>query len=478
LAWGGLALRGAEPEQASTRPQARSLAPPASPAAAAPATAPQAITHGQFENVPVWSPGGTVQQFVLLFSGEEAPSAADLQLAQQMAAGGAMVALVSLPPFYRLIAAASARCVYAGGAVENFARYVQAERKVPGYIEPILVGTGPEGGAFVQALLAQAPADNFTGALSLGFCPRLALRMPMCTGNALAWQPAADGRGIMLQPPHSLGAPWIALPSPAGADAACAAEAREFVQRAPKAAWQPQAGADAAAQLRNAFDWLAAQRAPLGTPPAALADLPVVEVPVAAGAGGGIHPQRFAILVSGDGGWASIDKQVAAGLVRAGVPVAGLDSLRYFWKARTPEGVAADLDRMVRYYASRWNRSEVLLIGYSQGADVLPFAFNRLPQRTRHSVQLMALLGPGLKASFEFHVSNWLGPSGDRPIAPEMHGMTAAGTLCFYGADERANSLCPELPAGNATVVSFPGGHHLGGDYDALAQRILAALPH
>src|SRR5207237_1436566 len=99
-----------------------------------------------------------------------------------------------------------------------------------------------------------------------------------------------------------------------------------------------------------------------------------------------------------------------------GIPVAGFDSLRYFWSARTPDGLAADLDRVIRYYAARWRRSEVVLIGYSQGADVLPFAINRLPAATRARVRSTALLGPGQKASFEFHVTNWIGPSGDKPI--------------------------------------------------------------
>ncbi|HEY2256355.1 MAG TPA: AcvB/VirJ family lysyl-phosphatidylglycerol hydrolase [Variovorax sp.] len=438
-----------------------------------PPSTPDTVSHGQFENIPVLRPAGTVQQFVLLMSGHETPTAGELQLAQTMVGEGAIVAIVALPHFYRLIAAESAQCVYAAGAVENFARYVQAFEKVPTYIEPLLVGTG-SGASFVYALLAQAPPDTFTGALSLGFCPRLALEMPLCTGNALQWRPAANGsRATELQPPASLPAPWIALQS--GADLHCAAAAQAFLQRAPTTTWlrppPPVAAANPLSVFHAAFDRLAAQRAALGTPPAALADLPIVEVPTR-GAG-----ERFAVLVSGDGGWASIDKQVAAGLAREGVPVVGLDSLRYFWKARTPEGVAADLDRVIRYYAARWKRSEVILVGYSQGADVLPFAFNRLPARTRGSVRLVALLGPGRQASFEFHVSNWLGPSGDRPIAPELQSMSAAATLCFYGADERKDSLCPQLAAANARVVSIPGGHHLGGDYNALAMRILAALP-
>jgi type IV secretory pathway VirJ component len=441
------------------------LAAPAAPAQEQPA--PHTVSHGQFDNVLVFRPSGVVEQFVLLFSGAVSPGAGDRALARSMAAKGAMVAIVALPPFYRRIAAASARCVYAGGAVENLARYVQAFEKLPTYIEPMLVGSAG-GGSFVYALLAQAPADTFSAALSLGYCPRLPLEMPLCVGQALQWR-AAGGGAVELQPADKLAAPWTVLQ--AESQPACAAAAKAFVDRVPQAEWVPQSPAAAQpADFDAAYDELASHRAELGAPPAQLADLPIVEVP-AGGAG-----TRFAVLLSGDGGWASIDKHLAAGLAKAGVPVAGIDSLRYFWTARTPDAIAADLDRVIRYYASRWKRSEVILIGYSQGADVLPFAFNRLPPPTRASVRLSALLGPGPKAAFEFHVTNWIGGQGHHPVAPELRKMPPAGTLCVYGADEH-DSLCPQLAPGEARVLALPGGHHLGGDYDALAARILESVP-
>lgn len=62
-------------------------------------------------------------------------------------------------------------------------------------------------------------------------------------------------------------------------------------------------------------------------------------------------PSQVVIVLSGDGGWAGLDKAVAAELNARGVPVVGWDSLRHFWDARTPDGAAHDLDRLIRYYA-------------------------------------------------------------------------------------------------------------------------------
>lgn len=430
------------------------------------------VTHGVFVDIPVFRPAGQVQQFVLLFAEGAVPTSRDHRLVQWMVNQGAMVVVVPLPTFYGGIAAVSRQCVHGPGAVENFARYVQAYEKLPGYIEPLLVGTG-NAGAFVYGLLAQAPAETFTGALSLDFCPRLTLPMPLCAEGALRWQAAADG--VELEASTRPTAPWVALQGES--PRACSARAEAFTRKVPGASWVgPETnmteGQGVPAGFGPAFEQLARGRAALDAPPAQLVDLPVTEVPTAANGGA-----RFAVMISGDGGWAGIDKGVAGALAERGVPVVGVDSLRYFWSARTPEGVAADLDRVIRYYAARWKRSEVILVGYSQGADVLPFAFNRLPEATRAKVRLTALLGPGEKASFEFHVSNWIGKSGDRPIAPEARKLPSSATLCIYGADERKDSLCPLLEGSGMNVVAMPGGHHLGGDYRALGARVLAAVP-
>jgi type IV secretory pathway VirJ component len=209
----------------------------------------------------------------------------------------------------------------------------------------------------------------------------------------------------------------------------------------------------------------------LPPPPPDLADLPLIEV-LASGPAASSSNQ-FAVLLSGDGGWAGLDKEVAGALAERGISVVGVDSLRYFWKARTPAALAADIDRIVRYYAYQWKKKQVLLIGYSQGADVLPFAINRLPAETRDLVQLNVLIGLGKEAAFEFHVSNWFTSSAGSAIKPETDKLSASDTLCLYGADDD-ESLCPTIGASHARVINLAGGHHFGGDYRKLAELIIS----
>ena len=171
----------------------------------------------------------------------------------------------------------------------------------------------------------------------------------------------------------------------------------------------------------------------------------------------GVEPQRVGLDAVGEDdaivGHVRLDRQRLAGFDHPG----------------------GDLDRIVRYYGSHWRRSKALLIGFSQGADVLPAAINRLPANTRAQVQLIALISVGRNADFEFHLTNWLGGSGaGLPIAPEVAKLPAGRVLCIYGRDD-GDALCPRLSANESRVLAMPGDHHVNGDYDGLASRIVSA---
>jgi type IV secretory pathway VirJ component len=208
-------------------------------------------------------------------------------------------------------------------------------------------------------------------------------------------------------------------------------------------------------------------------PPVAVGGLPIVEVPAVG------SRKTLAVLLTGDGGWAGIDREVAAAFAADGVPVAGLNTLQYFWNAKSPDTAAADLERILQHYLGIWKCEKAVLVGYSFGADVLPFMAARLPEELRRRVVLIALLGPGRSAEFKFHILDWVeaGLGNDAlPLLPEISRLAGTPLLCFEGEGER-DSLCPTLGPGQGTVVTLKGGHHFGGDYQAIARRILAALP-
>jgi type IV secretory pathway VirJ component len=199
-----------------------------------------------------------------------------------------------------------------------------------------------------------------------------------------------------------------------------------------------------------------------------LAHLPLVEIRAAK------PGPFFAVIYSGDGGWRDLDKTLGELLATQGVSTVGVDSLRYFWHQKSPEQVASDLATILAVYRSRFGAERVLLIGYSFGADILPFAFNRLPADDQARVVQITLLGLGSHAAFEFHLSNWVpGPDTEGPLVlPELLRMDLARLQCVYGSEEE-DTLCPLPELKGVEVIRTQGGHHFDGDYRALGQRIL-----
>ncbi|WP_312237547.1 AcvB/VirJ family lysyl-phosphatidylglycerol hydrolase [Stenotrophomonas sp.] len=427
-------------------------------ASTAVAATPQQVSHGRFQQVPVFLPEGHLQRVVVWFDGGREHERTRQRI-DALRAQGALVAQVDVARLRKELAReGGGSCAFGAGDVENFSRWFQAYLHVPGYRLPLIGGDG-EGAELAYAVAAQADTQVFAGLLTTDFCPDRARERMVCGAGV------SHGR---LQP-ADLNFPWLN----AAGDARCkVGDAAAFVRKVSMGRqFERSADGGDLPGLLAAAQVIGAQKGvSLAPPPDDLKGLPVIEVPSSK------PGDTFAIFVSGDGGWAGLDKEVAAALSEAGVSVVGVDSLRYFWTARDPQGFARDLERIAAHYSRQWQRKRVVLVGFSQGADVLPAAINQLSPAARDSVAMIGLLSVGKTADYEFHVSNWLGGGGGGlPIAPEIARLPVGKTLCLYGEDDD-DALCPDLPAGNAQVVKLPGDHHFKGDYDRLAQTLLEHL--
>jgi type IV secretory pathway VirJ component len=449
----------------------------AAPAAARAGAPPSTLSVAGLGRVAVYAPAGAPREVVLFVSGDGGWNLGVVAMAERLRDEGALVAGIDIRSFNKTMEAGRA-CAYPAGALEELSRSLQLERHLRAYQRPLLVGYS-SGATLVYAALAAAPPETFAGAISLGFCPDLEIHKAPCRLRGLSFTPKKKGVGYDLAPDHALGRPWVVLqgesdqvcPAPATRAFVSAVGAPARLVSLPKVGHGFSVTRNWDASFVEAFRGIAAAR-PGAEPRAAAApgieDLSLVELP-ATGAG-----DLFAVMLTGDGGWADIDKGVSAGLTARGVPVVGWSSLGYYWTPRTPEGAAADLHRIVEHYAAAWGKPRVLLVGYSFGADVLPFLVNRLPAADAARVAGVALLGLSAQAAFEFHVTSWIGRGSDPryPTASEIARLRAP-TLCVKGADED-DSACGAVGGGTVRVQEVGSGHHFGGDYARLAQLALA----
>jgi type IV secretory pathway VirJ component len=468
------------PASAATLPKAAPAPPPSA----------ETLDVAPFGAVHLLVPKGEPRHVVLFVSGDGGWNARAAAMAKSLAGTDTLLAGVDIESYRERSSAGKGACVNAAADFEALSKLVQKRRALPRYQPPVLAGYSA-GASLAYAALAEAPPHTFLGAVSLGFCPSLEFPKPLCKGSGFRSEAAKEvprkGRPTdwIFAPATHLEQDWVAFTG--DQDSVCSPEGiRDFLRQVPRGVYLELPGTGHA--YGNAALWTSPYRlalarlegdAALASPrpsAPAVADLPLVEVPAAPGKGPAIR--TFAVMLSGDGGWAGLDREVAGALAAKGIPVVGWSSLDYFWQPRTPEKGARDLERVLRHYLSAWGRDRVILAGYSLGADVLPFFAGRLPPDLLARVDLVALLGPSRETAFEFHLSDWLGGrSGPQlPVLPELRKLAGRPLLCLYG-DEEDDSLCPLVhpPAGHS--VAFHGAHHFGGGYQAVADRLLAALP-
>jgi type IV secretory pathway VirJ component len=216
--------------------------------------------------------------------------------------------------------------------------------------------------------------------------------------------------------------------------------------------------------------------------PDAPRDLPLVEVPVAARAGvtpGTPAERTLAIVITGDGDWAALVKGMSATLAQSGTPVVGLRARAYLSRGRrTPEGTARDVERVARHYMARWGRDRLAIIGYSRGADFVPFVANRLSPDLRARVAVLGMYGIADAASFEFRWQDLVKDTRratDLPTAPELARLRGTPMFCVYGTDEK-DSACRGIDPTLVRAHARSGAHHFDGDPAALGALAVDAI--
>jgi len=222
----------------------------------------------------------------------------------------------------------------------------------------------------------------------------------------------------------------------------------------------------------------------------------VLPVPVAGTTPPAGRDDVMAIIYSGDGGWADLDRRLGIAFVDRGIPVLGVNTFKYYWRDRTPEQSALELDALMTKYLGAWGKKRIWLVGYSFGADVLPTIIDKLSPANRARITQLVLLSPSRDVTFEIELEGYMIKQGwfkehlktvlqhINPIRhydalPPLQALQGKPpVVCYYGLDDADDSVCTQsgLPTW-VTVHAKKGGHHFDGGYQPLAKQMLDELP-
>lgn len=195
------------------------------------------FNFGRFGEVSIYRGSMPPRDVVLFMSGDGGWNLGVISMARRLTDKGAVVAGIDIRRYLAQLEKSADKCVSPAADLENLSRYLQSKLGFRRYLQPTLVGYS-SGATLVYATLAEAPDGLFKGALSIGFCPDLDLKKPVCKGSGIEATPRRDGKstlkGVDFLPAKQLSGKWISLQGEL--DQVCPAPAtQKFIEAVPGA---------------------------------------------------------------------------------------------------------------------------------------------------------------------------------------------------------------------------------------------------
>lgn len=432
-----------------------------------------------FGEVYVYLPANQAKSVAVLISGDGGWDEGIVDFAKHFAATGNLVIGVNVNAYFKVLRSRKDACYNCSSDFVNLATNIEKKYQLPAYQAPVVMGYS-RGATLVYALLAQARAGTFRGGISLGFCTEVDLPKPFCHLNRL--EKELKNKDFQLKPDLKLANRWIVLQGKL--DKVCNfKETLDYVSKTSDAELIILEGVNHGFRDEAKFmpQWdqaylslLKTDTAPsqkMNQNPIEIQKLPLTIT----NANAQSKDAPFVIFISGDGGWYSFEQRISDRLAALGIPSVGFDTKKYFWNRRTPQATAEDIAKIIQTYSAKWEKNSYILMGYSLGAEVLPFVLNRLTAQQRANVSAMVLLSPHPAGDFEIHLSTMLGLGSykdDYDVRKEITLIPALfqqRTLLINGDQEKA-TLPAQLLATKVRFATVPGDHHYDGNTASIVQ--------
>lgn len=189
----------------------------------------------------------------------------------------------------------------------------------------------------------------------------------------------------------------------------------------------------------------------------------------------GSTAKELVFYITGDGGLNKFSTALSTFINHQGYSICVLDARSYFWNSKTPQKAAADIAPVITEKLLTEGKKQFSIVGYSFGANVLPFIVNNLPASLKGQLKSVTLLSPSTTTDFQVHVLDMLGAGKKRStdVVAGINQMQSPKTTTIFGSDEKSFPVA-KLTLENNKILWLPGGHHFEGNTDEVASLIIA----
>ena len=186
------------------------------------------------------------------------------------------------------------------------------------------------------------------------------------------------------------------------------------------------------------------------------------------------HNKPAMFYITGDGGLNNFSRGLCESLNKKGYDVFALNAKAYFWKGRTPQQTTDDINNYLSKKITGRNNKQLVLIGYSFGADVLPFVINRLSKDIQENIMASFIIASSGSTDFEIHWADFFGDNNKRSmdVVTEINKLSSENVVIIDASTETSLAVNKiSLKKYKHEVLS--GSHHFDGKTEEIAATIL-----
>ena len=177
--------------------------------------------------------------------------------------------------------------------------------------------------------------------------------------------------------------------------------------------------------------------------------------------------------VSGDGGYSGFSENICTIINKMGYKITALNSKSYFDDQKTPEQTTNDIVTYLNTEFNKRKNQQLVLTGYSFGADIVPFVTNILPDSLKKKLISVVLLSPSRSTDFETHIWDMLGGKKKRSkdVVAEINKMGTMKTAFIL--EDEADFPVNEIKLKNYNYYKLAGGHHFEGKTNEVVKTMM-----
>jgi type IV secretory pathway VirJ component len=419
------------------------------------------------------------QNLIILISGDGGWKYGVPEFAREFSKMNSVVVGIDIRKYYQHLRQNNEECYLIASDFVELATKMEHQYNFPEYEPPILMGYS-SGATLVYGILAQARPGTFKGGISLAFCPDIELPKMLCQINGLKEIEQIKGKSYLFMPDAKLGNQWIVIQGME--DKICDFKTvNDFVSGTTDARIiaLPKVGHDFSKWIDFMPQWKTAYTdliAKFSSEKAQQNNIPLLKnIPAVITMGkSGVNSNLIALFLSGDGGWYNFEQSITNRFAELGITTIGIDIKKYLWNRKSPETLSSEMTELLKYYAKEWKRSQFILMGYSQGAEIVPFLFTRLPEEMKYNIRSLVMLSPGETTDFEIHITNMIGLGSKQNtfnVITELSEIRNTKQICIFGESEKTK--VPELlKSTNVESVKIPGDHRFKGNSSIIVQTM------